>query len=237
MYQLNTSFNAGQRVENVVAEVKLYERMIPPVNGSGNPFLMMETQVTQSLYEAVMGTNPSEFKGKPDSPRRPVEMVSWEDGIVFANALSTAMGLEPAYDGDDNNAVLIEGANGFRYPLEAEWEWAAKGGEDHKYAGSDDIDEVGWHSDNSGSETHPVGQLKANGYGCYDFSGNVWEWCADDYEKPGQHSPGAAWRVFRGGSWNFVADYCRVSVRYRFSPYFRYNFLGLRFSRSLDSNK
>ena len=113
-----------QRQRCEVDGVEFFLRKIPS-GGGVSAFWMMETQVTQALYEAVMGVNPSSFDALPDSPQRPVEVVTWEDGIVFANALSTAMGLDPAYDGDDNNAVLIEGANGFRYLLEAEWEWAA----------------------------------------------------------------------------------------------------------------
>ena len=194
----------------------------------------METEVTQALYEAVMGVNPSRFDALPDSPQRPVEQVSWEDGIVFANALSTAMGLEPAYDGDDNNAVLIAGANGFRYPLEAEWEWAARCGEDYEFAGSDDINAVAWYETNSGGQTHPVGQKQANACGLRDMSGNVEEWVADDYNNPGQHRPGAAERVRRGGGWLSGAGGCRVSFRYWNSPGLRDDVLGLRFSRSLD---
>ena len=228
-------YRERQRFE--VGGVEFFLRKIPG-GGGVSAFWMMETQVTQALYEAVMGTNPSHFKGKPDSPQRPVEKVSWEDGVKFANALSKKLGLRPAYAGSDNNARLVEGANGFRLPFEAEWEWAAKGGEDHEYAGSDNLDEVGWYGDFFGSggnakgETHPVGQLKANGYGCYDFSGNVWEWCADNYENPGQHRPGAAQRVIRGGSWSIDAVGCRVSYRDWDSPGRRRDVLGLRFCSS-----
>jgi len=231
--ELTPGPSAGHRIESIASGVKFYERVIPPIEGKGEAFLVMETQVTQALYEAVMGTNPSHFKGA----QRPVEKVSWEDGVKFANALSEKMGLRPAYRGSDNDAELIEGANGFRLPFEAEWEWAAKGGENHEYAGSDKLDEVGWYEDNSGREkTRPVGQLKANGYGCHDFSGNVWEWCADadDSWNPGQHSPWAAKRVYRGGGWFSGADYCRVACRGRSSPDDRSSGLGLRVSRSLD---
>ena len=144
------------------------------------------------------------------------------------------MGLQPAYDGNDNDAVLIEGANGFRYPLEAEWEWAARCGEDHEYAGSDNIDDVAWYGGNSGDQTHPVGLKQANACGLKDMSGNVYEWTADVSDNPGQHRPGAAVRVVRGGSWDDDADDCRVSAQGRGSPGGRYDDVGLRFSRPLD---
>ena len=144
------------------------------------------------------------------------------------------MGLQPAYDGDDNDAVLIEGANGFRYPFEAEWEWAAHCGEDHDYAGSDDINAVAWYDRNSGGQTHSVGLRQANACGLKDMTGSVHEWVADDYDNPGQHRPGAALRALRGGSWAHNTERCRVVVRFRFSPEQRHNFLGLRLFRSLD---
>lgn len=187
-----------------------------------------QTAVTQGLYRLVTGKQPSWFKGET----RPVEKVNREDGLRLMNQLSVLAGVRPAYAGEDNDAELMSWANGFRLPFESEWELAARGGEAHKFAGSDELGEVSWYS--GSRETHPVGQLKANGYGCYDFSGNVDEWCADDYDNPGQHRPGAAQRVCRGGGYRDGADYCRVSFRYRISPGYRFIDLGLRLSRSLD---
>ena len=192
-------------------------------------FWMMETQVTQALYRTVSGESPSRFKGE----QLPVEEVSWADGIAFCNELSKKLGLTPAYKGTGNMCELINGANGFRLPSEAEWEFAAKGGQNFVYAGSDKIDEVAWYRDNSSRETHEVAKKKPNGYGLYDMSGNVWEWCADDYTNPGQHSPGASRRASRGGGWSDDADDCMVSHRFRFSPVSRFGILGLRLSRSL----
>ena len=194
---------------------------------------MMETEVTQELYLAVMGENPSIFNGIRNGTdygvdlQRPVENVSWEDGIRFASALSLAMGLQPAYDGDDNDAGLIEGANGFRYPLEAEWEWAARCGEDYEYPGSNDVHAVGWCLDYA---THPVGQKQANACGLRDMVGNLWEWVADDYNNPGQYHPGADERVRRGGSWVML---CNLTARFRSPPDFSNGDDGLRLLRPL----
>ena len=218
---------AGSEVEG--GAIDPLELVVVPAPPGGSAFLMMKYEVTQALYEEVMGNNPSYFNG----PQRPVENVSWEDGIAFCNALSVREGLQPAYHGTNNNCTLIEGANGYRLPFEAEWEWAARGGEDYAWAGSSNPDEVAWYYLNSGGETRNVGEKQSNGYGLYDMSGNVSEWCADDYLYPGEHRPGASGRVFRGGGWDNYADYCRVSYRYDFSPDYRFNHLGLRLSRSL----
>ncbi len=204
-------------------------REIPAGDGVAS-FLMAETEVTQELYEAVMGRNPSNFTG---DDQRPVEKVSWEDALVFCNTLSGLFGLTPVYQGTDNDATMNENANGFRLPFESEWEWAARGGQNFTYAGSDNLDDVGWYNGNSGSTTHPVGQKQANGYELFDLSGNVWEWTNDDYDTPGEYRPGAGRRVIRGGGWDFSALSCRVAIRGRSAPDNRSLSLGLRLSRSV----
>ena len=178
-------------------------------------FYIGETEVTQALWEAVMGNNPSYFKGD----QRPVECVSWED----------------ICGKDDNDTTCfiyklnrLTGAK-FRLPTEAEWEYAARGGKfKHKYefSGGDGIDTVSWYDGNSGQETHPVKRKKANELGLYDMSGNVWEWCQDrygSYSSGSQTDPtgpasGSLLRVLRGGSWYYSARYCRVACRGSYSP-------------------
>ena len=193
------------------------------------PLAIGQTQVTQALWRAVTGKSPSHFKGD----QRPVEQVSWEDCIGFCNQLSEKLGLRPAYRGQGNKCEFIAGANGFRLPLEAEREHAARGGQKFEYAGSDNLDEVGWYSDNAGNETHPIAQKRANGYQLYDMSGNVWEWCADDYKNQGTQRSGAGQLDAQGGSWGDGVGNCRVACRNRIAPNFRYLHLGLRLSRSL----
>ena len=177
-----------------------------------------ETLVTQALWKAVMGNNPSGFTGDDDFP---VERVSWYDIVKrFIPALNKKTGRT------------------FRLPTEAEWEYAARGGnksKGHKYSGSDEIDEVAWYYRNSGGETHPVKGKKANELGLYDISGNVWEWCSDwfgEYSSGAQTNPQGpdevSRRVLRGGSFGSKASGCRVSFRFNYTPNSRSCYFGFR---------
>lgn len=176
-----------------------------------------ETEVTQELWQAVMGSNPSNFTG---NLQRPVEKVSWNDCQEFIKKLNQLTGKT------------------FRLPTEAEWEYAARGGSQskgYKYAGSNTIGDVAWYTSNSSSTTHPVKQKQANELGLYDMSGNVWEWCQDwydSYSSTPQTNPAGpsscSIRVYRGGSWYDNAWYCRVSYRSYSTPAFRDSLLGLR---------
>ena len=175
-----------------------------------------KTEVTQALWKAVMGSNPSKFKGE----NLPVENVSWDDCQVFVRKLNSLTG------------------QNFRLPTEAEWEFACRGGNNslgYKYSGSDNIDNVAWFDCNSGRKTHFVATKSPNELGIYDMSGNVWEWCSDWYDK---YSSGAqanpkgpesgSGRVSRGGGWFSLARLCRSSNRGSSYPALRYDDLGLR---------
>ena len=191
---------------------KADDLMIPVPNMH---YSIMATEVTQELYKSVMGENPSKFKGEKNLP---VEEVSWYDAIVFCNRLSVKEGLKPVYSIDGVTNVSMWGyvphkensiskeikwdekANGYRLPTVEEWRYAAKGGQEFKYSGSDNLDEVGWYRENSGGKIHPVAQKKPNGYGLYDMNGNVLEWCWDS-------SPSYSYsRYYCGGSWFNDAD-------------------------------
>ena len=175
-----------------------------------------KTEVTQALWQAVMGTNPSRFKGS----NLPVERVSWEDCQIFIRKLNA-----------------ITGKN-FRLPSEAEWEFAARGGNKSrgfKYSGSNTLSNVAWYDDNSADKIHPVATKASNELGIYDMSGNVWEWCSDwdsSYTSASQTNPtgpiSGSHRVFRGGSWVNIARGCRVSLRNSITPAGRNDDLGLR---------
>ncbi|MBR4312792.1 MAG: formylglycine-generating enzyme family protein [Bacteroidaceae bacterium] len=184
-----------------------------------NNYSIGETEVTQALWQAVMGTNPSNFKGDLQCP---VEQVSWNDCQTFIKKLNQLTG------------------ENFRLPTEAEWEYAARGGKSskgYKYSGSNTIGDVAWYTSNSSSKTHAVKTKQPNELGIYDMSGNVYEWCSDWYDhdyysssaqtNPTGPSSGSS-RVLRGGSWSNSARYCRLANRSYNSPDNRLNCLGLR---------
>ena len=172
-------------------------------------------EVTQALWQAVMGNNPSNFKGE----NLPIENVSWNDCQEFISKLNRITGKT------------------FRLPTEAEWEYAARGGNKsrgYQYSGSNNLFDVAWYRDNSGKKTHAVGTKQPNELGIYDMSGNVWEWCQNwygEYSRSSLTNPTGAnsgsRRVYRGGSWNNDVWGCRSSCRYDYTPGYR-NCIGLR---------
>ena len=181
-----------------------------------NNYYIGKYEVTQALWQAVMGSNPSYFKGDD----LPVEQVSWNDCQDFISKLNAMTGKR------------------FRLPSEAEWEYAARGGKKsrgYQYSGSNTLGDVAWYEGNSGSKTHAVGTKQPNELGIYDMTGNVYEWCQDWYgsysSSPQTNPTGAAsgsYRVSRGGSWNYSARFCRASCRFDGTPDCRDGYLGLR---------
>ena len=186
-----------------------------------NDYYMGMYEVPQALWEAVMGSNPSEYKGD----NLPVEMVSWNDCQEFISKLNSLTGRK------------------FRLPTEAEWEYAAHGGKKsrgYQYSGNSNISDVAWYDGNSGSKPHPVGTKQANELGIYDMSGNVYEWCSDwygSYSSSSQMNPTGADSgsgcVVRGGSWYDFALGCRLSYRGSITPFYRGNDIGLRLALSV----
>jgi formylglycine-generating enzyme required for sulfatase activity/predicted Ser/Thr protein kinase len=179
-------------------------------------FYIGQTEVTQALWKAVMGINPSKFKGDD----KPVETVSWDDCYTFIAKLNKITGKT------------------FSMPTEAQWEFAAKGGNlsnGYKFSGSNYINDVAWYIKNSGGTTHDVGTKSPNELELYDMNGNVWEWCCDwygYYSNNSQTNPtgpsNGSDRVLRGGSWRYIAGLCRVSTRGDNTPDCRGNYIGLR---------
>jgi len=160
----------------IAASVKEQIKAIRFVSIPGMGFEMMSTEVTQRLYETVMGENPSCYKGD----NLPVECVSWYGVVDFCNKISSILGYSPVYIINGQKISQNEVADGFRLPTVAEWEYAAKGGKKNSYSGGDNPDKVAWFVLNSYHQTHPVAQKSPNGYGLYDMSGNVAEWCWDN---------------------------------------------------------
>ena len=200
------------------SDAESYEKPTHSVTLSS--YYICKYEVTQALWRAVMGSNPSEFKGD----NLPVECVSWNDCQTFINRLNSYTG------------------RNFRLPTEAEWEFAARGGNysrHYKYSGSNYIGDVAWYGDNSGDRAHPVGTKQANELGLYDMSGNVCEWCSDwygTYSSYSQTNPtgpdSGSYCINRGGAFAYGASRHRSTDRNYSTPDTHYYFLGLRLALS-----
>lgn len=191
------------------------------------PFYLQTTPVTQGQWLLVMGKNPSRFENVEDNC--PVEQVSWEDAQQFINKLNQ-----------------IEQIKNYRFPSEAEWEYACRAGSETEFFFGDDVKRLGefaWYSENSEMKTHPVGEKKPNVWGLCDIQGNIWEWVEDDYHESYEKAPadGRAWvddprgsgRVIRGGGWGNFARDCRSGARDFGRPDDRGGNVGFRLSRSV----
>lgn len=208
------------------------DREKPPHEVSVPGFYIGKFQITQKQWQAVMGNNPSRFKGDD----LPVEEVAWHEAQAFCEKLRAMTG------------------KAYRLPSEAEWEYACRAGTTGDYAGT--LDEMTWYNKNSDSKKHPVGQKKPNAFGLYDMHGNVWEWCEDVWHDNYYGAPpdGSAWlverparrgliirmgppgagpaRVVRGGGWAYPAADCRSAYRNGISPGNSYDVaLGFRLLR------
>ncbi len=192
---------------------------LPQHRKSVGKFAMMTTEVTQSQWVKVMGSNPSKFKGRSN----PVEQVNYYDIQSFIKKLNS-----------------MEGTSRYRLPTEAEWEYAARAGTNSTYLCGDDkgcIGTIAWYLGNSDDRTHPVGQKQANRWGLYDMSGNVWEWTSSCYTENynrGCYSDDSSYKSRRGGSCGSYATVIRVAKRYDFRFHNgKYYYYGFRLARTL----
>jgi formylglycine-generating enzyme required for sulfatase activity len=227
------SFWMGSREGAYAANEKAHEMTVAS-------FYMSETEITQGLWKSVMGDNPSQFPGDD----RPVENVSWFDAVRFCNALSLRERLAPAYEIEGETVTWNRSAGGYRLPTEAEWEYAARGGlhtgpdplDRAFYAGGENAADLGWYDKNSGRASQPVRGKGSNELGLYDMSGNVWEWCWDNYSpypcNPSAEPEGRINRVLRGGAWFTPVNLLRVSYRFWNAPSFKANTVGFRIARN-----
>ena len=211
-------------------DTECYDDEKPAHTVTISTFAISRYEITQADWRAVMGNAPSNFK---NCDQCPVEQVSWDDIQDFIKKANAKY-----------SSVL--GGRKYRLPTEAEWEYAARGGNasgNLLYAGSKNLGDVAWYQDNSAGKTHPVGEKKSNELGLYDMSGNVWEWVEDDWHGEYKNAPteGSAWvergtragyRVLRGGSWSSVPQFCRAAVRRYGTPTIPYFHIGFRLALS-----
>lgn len=183
-------------------------------------FWMGQTEVTQALWQAVMGTNPSHFA---DAPQRPIDSVSWFDAVAFCEQATVRL----------RQAALLEESWAVDLPSEVQWEYACRAGTSGVFAGP--LEELAWYLDTSGESTHEVAQLEPNAWGLFDLHGNVWEWCLDpnaDYPEATVTDPEppafGAQRIIRGGAWYLPARYLRSANRFAYLPDYRDNGTGFR---------
>ena len=207
-----------------------------------NMFYIGTTEVTQGLWNEVMGENPSHFKSDHVDNSLPVENISWLEAVKFCNKLSEKEGLTPCYKIDDAVVSCNFEANGYRLPTEGEWEYAARGDDSTAqfiFSGSKKVEEVAWIKSNSDKRTHPVAQKSPNKNGLYDMTGNVAELCNDFYDKynPADllnpKGPETGKKIsIRGGSWNSTEGKARISARESNGTGARKSTTGLRLVRS-----
>ncbi len=209
-------------------------------------FLMATTEVTEKMWDSVMGGTSTSLM--------PKNSVSWDDAVVFCNAMSVAGGYTPAYtiNGTYGDVTWNKDANGYRLPTEAEWEYACRAGSNTAYPGGSidvlfcemdaDLDAVGWYCNNSGDTLHEVGLKTANSWGLYDMQGNLWEWCWDAYTEDAQDLGGTdpvndgsvgAKRMVRGGCYTSFTHFCRAAARTNTVPTLEHALYGFRVVRTI----
>jgi sulfatase modifying factor 1 len=203
--------------------------------GLTNSFWIGKYEINQRCWSAVMGSNPSIFKGKTF----PVHNINWLDAVKFCNKLSETNNIKPYYLINNDTIRIDTGSTGYRLPTEAEWEYCCKAKKNTDFAGTGILDEMGWYSYNSAYVAHETGNKKANDFGLFDMAGNVWEWCWDFYDEnyykvspkanPAGPKSGKT-HVLRGGSFIDGSSYCRSTNRTY--PYTTYENCGLRVARN-----